>query len=220
MNDDVLTDIQTGFEFFNALTFESDRGCALVAAAHLDERLGTLLSRSMVSDQASQRLLQDRGPLATFAARIDLAHALGLIGPDVRHDFHIVRKVRNAFAHELKTHTFETAEIVARCETLTSPRGIETTMAPTARNRFIAAAAILQSVIEVRLMSLRRPSGPATTRPNPRFCSYQTFCHLEPDSCGGWLRANWTTSRREQREMSFSAVGLRQHGRRTRMPSL
>jgi hypothetical protein len=43
-------------------------------------------------------LLESSKPLGTFSARIDAAHAFGLIGDDDAADIHVVRRVRNEFA--------------------------------------------------------------------------------------------------------------------------
>jgi hypothetical protein len=68
------------FEFQASLYAESDRGCALLAAAFLDERLGDLLRAFFVDDATvADGLLDGIGALATFSARIDLAFLLGLI---------------------------------------------------------------------------------------------------------------------------------------------
>jgi predicted RNase H-like HicB family nuclease len=158
MNDDVSASIQEGVDFFLTLARESDRGCALVAAAFLEDRLGILLSRAMVSDRAAADLLEDRGPLGTFSSRIDAAYGFGLIGPHTRSDLHIVRRIRNDFAHELSVKGFDQESVAARCQAL---RCAKIRPDPDPRLRFIVAAALLLAAIEGHLLVLRRPKEAA-----------------------------------------------------------
>jgi hypothetical protein len=39
------------------------------------------------------------GPMGTFASRIAVAYALGIFGPQTRHDLDLIRHLRNQFAH-------------------------------------------------------------------------------------------------------------------------
>jgi hypothetical protein len=77
---------------------ESDRGCALVGAAILEESLANLLRASFVPGTAEELLGQDR-PLGTFSARIKAARAIGLIDKTDFTDLELVRKIRNDTAH-------------------------------------------------------------------------------------------------------------------------
>ena len=97
------------------------------------------------------RLFKNNGPLATLSAKIDLARLLGLISEMVRSDLHIIRDVRNEFAHEIahKTeHTklsFRSQHLHDKClalkcvahEKLTDPRAA-----------FVRACAILNGDFE------------------------------------------------------------------------
>lgn len=52
----------------------------------------------------SPRRLQDKlfdykGPLGTFSAKIDIAYAIGAISPEAHRTLHIMRDIRNDFAH-------------------------------------------------------------------------------------------------------------------------
>jgi hypothetical protein len=102
-----------------SLLNESDRGCALAGAAFLESALGALLRTYLLDDpKVADELFAGTGPLATFSARIDLAYALGLVGAHGRRDMHLIRKVRNEFAHEPGTPSFDDAPIAARCREL------------------------------------------------------------------------------------------------------
>jgi hypothetical protein len=62
-----------------------------VVAAYFDEKLAMLLARS-------------RGD---FIDRIELGAAMGLLSPNEREDLHVIRELRNRFAHRLQENTFD-----------------------------------------------------------------------------------------------------------------
>jgi DNA-binding MltR family transcriptional regulator len=104
------------FEFRRTLTNETDRGCALMAAAFLDIELAKLLAAFFVQAPAiTESLLGQGGPLAAFSSRIDLCYALGLIGQKTHHDLHLILRIRNDFAQTGKLLKFEEPSIAARC---------------------------------------------------------------------------------------------------------
>jgi len=107
------------YSFRQRLSEESDRGCALMAAAYLDEELKKLLQKSFVNDKKIyNEILDHSAPLGSFSARIDLAYLLGLISKKSRRDLHLIRKVRNAFGHSSQKLTFADRAIAARCKEL------------------------------------------------------------------------------------------------------
>lgn len=86
--------------FAASLQKESDRACAVLGAAMLDQVLGDLI-RSAMAEDAPRSLFEGYGPIASFSARIDISLGLGLISRDEHCDLHLIRKIRNAFAHEM-----------------------------------------------------------------------------------------------------------------------
>jgi hypothetical protein len=105
--------------FRKTLNAETDRGCALMAAAYLDEQLKNLISKRLVSNKKVQEKIFDaRGPLGTFSSRIDFAYLLGLIGPRAQRDLHLIRNIRNSFGHTSRPLTFEEPSIANRCKEL------------------------------------------------------------------------------------------------------
>lgn len=104
-------------EFRVALQSESDRATALMAAAFLEDYLGKLISHHMIDDESiNKTVFSHNGPLGTFSAKIDMAYMLALISPLVRKDLHLLRKIRNEFAHTAKPLDFTTHRIKSRCE--------------------------------------------------------------------------------------------------------
>ena len=81
-------------EFWALLENESPRGLTIVVAAYFDEKLGSLLGQS-------------RG---SFDSRIINALAVGLLTQNEHDDLHEIRKLRNAFAHNLRDNSFDAAK--------------------------------------------------------------------------------------------------------------
>src|ERR1044071_2597257 len=107
------------FEFRRSLTGETDRGCALMAAAYLDSELEKLLRKYFVNNENVQdEIFGHSRPLGTFSSRIYLAYLVGLIGPKVRRDLHLIRRVRNEFGHVPTPISFDDPALASRCREL------------------------------------------------------------------------------------------------------
>ena len=79
----------------------------------------------MLRDSPHQ-LFDGTGALATFSAKIDIAYAFGLIGTQERADLHIIRKIRNDFAHAVQYElSFLTEAIANRVRSLIIPKLFE-----------------------------------------------------------------------------------------------
>jgi DNA-binding MltR family transcriptional regulator len=119
MLEELFAEAGAVFEFRKTLTPETDRGCALMAAAYLDEQLGALLRAVFVDSKIADELLEQSKPLGTFSSRIDAVFLLGLLSPAQRRDLHLIRKIRNDFGHKPDPITFEYPAIANRCLELT-----------------------------------------------------------------------------------------------------
>lgn len=101
---------------------QSDRGVTIVAAAYLDAKLQEILehyfSETLSPRQEESLFRSPNAPLNSFSSRIRMAHALGLIGPKTEHDLHIIRDLRNEFAHRLLVQDFSNEEIKRKCQAL------------------------------------------------------------------------------------------------------
>ena len=119
MDSEFLKIIETHLEkviaFRETLSPETDRGCALMAAAYLDGELERLLRAAWVADSnVLNEMLGQSKPLGTFSSRIDIAFLVGLIGQQARRDLHLIRKIRNEFGHVAEPITFESQQMSSR----------------------------------------------------------------------------------------------------------
>lgn len=106
----------------NAFAKETDRAAAIVAAAMLDDSLANLLEALLVRPDKDERSIVrgDQAPLGTFSARINAAHQLGLISRYFVRDLHLIRKIRNDFAHNPQDLSFDTSSVKGRVAALES----------------------------------------------------------------------------------------------------
>jgi hypothetical protein len=102
------------------LRTQTDRGAAIIGAALVEEALRRALQSKLqikVNPNIKQRLFEANGPLATFSAKIDLAYSLQLVDLDESQyrDLHLIRKVRNEFAHAVEPITFDSQKVKNLC---------------------------------------------------------------------------------------------------------
>ena len=107
------------FTFRHTLNDESDRGCTLMAAAFLDEEIESLIKAHLVDNKKAMKSVFDNsGALGTFSSRINMAFLLGLIPKNIYDDLHLLRKIRNDFAHNSSPITFNDNVISQRIKSL------------------------------------------------------------------------------------------------------
>jgi mannitol operon repressor len=124
------------------LNAETDRGVVLVATAFVDDLLGRLLAAFLLENESSEILLNGfNAPLGTLATKIAGCHAMGLITDGERLECHLLRRVRNEFAHQVKA-SFADNKIRDLCSNLTISEAVkESTKSP--RQQFARAAITL-----------------------------------------------------------------------------
>lgn len=95
---------------------ESDRAAAILAVSLIDESLFTLLKSYFIPSANSNDELFEGGnaPLGTFSSKITIAHRLGLISSNLARDIHLLRKIRNSFAHDIYGCNFENGSVKNR----------------------------------------------------------------------------------------------------------
>lgn len=104
-------------DFSGPFRAESDRACAVLGAALIDERLKQLFDRRL--HYSNEALLSHSGVLGSFSSRISVARALTWIADDVRFDLDKVREIRNKFAHNADHElSFADQSIADKCRTL------------------------------------------------------------------------------------------------------
>jgi hypothetical protein len=104
---------------FEGLESDSDRAAAIIAGSMIDVRLEAALRHRMRRDaQVEATAFDARGPLGTFANKIDMAYLMGIISKEAREDIHVVRGIRNSFAHDLSVKDFQCASIRDRTSLL------------------------------------------------------------------------------------------------------
>ena len=91
---------------------ESDRAAAILAAAAIDQRLTRLLYKLFGPETSqSTSLFRPDDPLGSLAAKIEVAFRTGIIGEDLHRELHLLRKIRNKFAHSEKLLSFAESPI-------------------------------------------------------------------------------------------------------------
>ncbi|HEY1171447.1 MAG TPA: MltR family transcriptional regulator [Verrucomicrobiae bacterium] len=112
--------------YFRSLFRESDRGAVLISATRLEEKL-ELLHRAHIEQKVAEpkklleELFRPYAPLSSFSAKIQLAHAYGLIDAEDYADLNIIRKIRNDAAHTSVEFSFEPNDICQRITHLKAP---------------------------------------------------------------------------------------------------
>jgi DNA-binding MltR family transcriptional regulator len=94
---------------------ESDRAAAILAASYLEVLLEQVLRTQFIDNSIVNDLFTGNGPASTFSSRISLCFALGYIDENIYRDLTLVRRIRNHFAHNIDTASFEDPEVRDRC---------------------------------------------------------------------------------------------------------
>lgn len=88
---------------------QTDRSVAIIGAAYVD-----LVLRDAISARFERRepellklIFENRGPLDSFGARIQIGYALGLFSEGVYDDLRAIKEIRNSFAHAAEAIDFE-----------------------------------------------------------------------------------------------------------------
>lgn len=103
------------------LEHQSDRGAAIVGVAWVEEELQAAIESFLEQDKkAWDRLFGRSGPLGTLSSKIDLACLLGMSTKVITSDLHILRELRNVFAHTIAAKdntalTFGSPHIKDKC---------------------------------------------------------------------------------------------------------
>jgi DNA-binding MltR family transcriptional regulator len=69
----------------------------------LERRLRAKMPR--LSNKRAKELFRGAGPFSSSSVKIDVLHAMGDISDRIRLDLHVLREIRNAFAHPEEEYT-------------------------------------------------------------------------------------------------------------------
>jgi hypothetical protein len=109
--------------FSDELTGSSDRACAILGAAIVDQVLVFQLHGAMRELSRTEFLalfFDNRAILQTMSARIELSYVLKLNDQNEKTQLHAIRRIRNAFAHAVRPVTFETDLVRLECGKLSN----------------------------------------------------------------------------------------------------
>ncbi len=149
------------------LSKESDRGCALYGASYLESALSDLLYCSLAMDKNIEKELFDgTAPLSSFSARINMAYYLGKLSKNQKVDLHVIKKIRNEFAHVAKPMSFDSDKVSDRCKGL-SMSYHEPKSKP--RAHFTAALFGLLSHIESETLKCKAPEIMPDNAPSKQY---------------------------------------------------
>jgi len=97
----------------NEISQGGDRSAAILAAAFTEDTLRFSISQRFwdINDKDFEGLCSAHGPLGSFWSMIELGYALGIYRDIFRNDLHVIRTIRNAFAHTMKPINFETPAV-------------------------------------------------------------------------------------------------------------
>jgi DNA-binding MltR family transcriptional regulator len=128
-----------------------------IVEAHLEKLIVSRLHRS--DKDFTNRLFENRGPLSDLNSKILIAEAFGLLTRPLADELHVIRAIRNAFAHAKMTLTFDMQPVeseVRKLRLLTSmgggkiPGPIKESLAAqfTPQSAFLLVVSILLIIID------------------------------------------------------------------------
>jgi hypothetical protein len=105
--------------FLDELKSQTDRGTAVIAAAVLDDLLEILLTARFIelgSDRHDGLFKRTGAPLSTFSSKIEIGFAIGVFSNEARLAMHLIREVRNEFAHRIEQISFDHPDVATKIE--------------------------------------------------------------------------------------------------------
>ena len=141
--------VQDWHEIWQELTDTNDRAAAIVGDAILDDALSRLLSAYFVANQKEVNgLLERPGPLWNFYAKSSIAYCLGLITQGQLRDLRAVNRIRNHFAHGLRSASFGDEAIIKDMSRFEKYKGLLARDTDSPRQQFnVAVSALAYSFV-------------------------------------------------------------------------
>lgn len=107
-------------ELVDEINAGTDRSVAIVWGAMVEDALQRSVIRAIghLSELEQEKLFSPKGRLSNFARVIDESLSLKSISEEQASDLHLIREIRNAFAHGILDLSFYTREVVDICSYL------------------------------------------------------------------------------------------------------
>lgn len=119
----LLTDdlIKSFEDFVTEFKEESDRSAVVLITSRIDYLLYQLLTKYFLPNSTTKdELFDGDSPLSTLSSKINISHRLGLIDSEFGRVLHLMRKIRNDFAHEVSSAKLDQAPHKDRIAALVS----------------------------------------------------------------------------------------------------
>jgi len=101
---------------------ESDRAAVILGTAKLDSLLRQILEAHLLPCAGGHdELLDGDAPLSTLSSRINACYRLGIINATFARCLHLIRRIRNSFAHESSGVSLDSGAHVDRVRELITP---------------------------------------------------------------------------------------------------
>jgi len=143
-------------EFWTEAKESTDRAFAILTGSILDELLTLMLCAfSIDENQIKDRLLDPGRPLGTFGSKIDACYFFGMISEKDKLALHLIRKIRNDFAHKLLNLSFEDDVIKSRIHTLASILEIKIQCEPI-RSHFERCVSLIRTSLLTKITLVKR----------------------------------------------------------------
>jgi hypothetical protein len=136
------------YDFNDRFLKADDRSCVIMTVSYLDICLHNLLLQRAVHPNALLKLMSEARPLGTFSAKIDALRAFQWIDGNSYHDLHLIRKVRNHFAHNVDVHSFDDVPVRSWCEGLCNCDSLDSPREPECRLRYINSVCVTMCILE------------------------------------------------------------------------
>ena len=124
-------EVAANFAVLTEIEEQTDRGAAILGAAYLADRLRYILTDALLDSGLAFEFkgLKNRdriflGPLLSFGAKIDMAAAMGFLGPHSYRDCHLVRRIRDDFARIAVPTGFDDAKVRDKCSGLWTAKNV------------------------------------------------------------------------------------------------
>ena len=118
-------------ETYSEIHSSSDRACAIISAAFIEDRLQRAICRRLLDDDRTvKKITSPNGALSGFENKILLGYLLGVYNKETRDNLLVVGQIRNKFAHYTKIRSFDNPNFRQFFDRLTIIRRIEAKDSP------------------------------------------------------------------------------------------